>query len=67
VREIAQRLVLDGAALAITSSQQMRAIDLPFVFAGRGDDVGCSGACWNKAKYRRKSSKVKYFSDYKFN
>jgi hypothetical protein len=50
VREIAQRLVPDGAALAVAAPQQVRAIDLPLVLAGRGDDVGGSGSRWQTAK-----------------
>lgn len=41
--EIAQGLVLDLAVLAIAAPEQMGAIDLVFVLAGRGDDV--SGSC----------------------
>ncbi|MDN7177954.1 hypothetical protein M0D69_07980, partial [Caballeronia sp. SEWSISQ10-4 2] len=62
-----QRLVLDGAVLTVAAPQQVGAIDPTLVGAGRGDDVSSSGSRWHTAKYRQKSHKVKYFSDYKFN
>jgi hypothetical protein len=50
VRQVAQGLVLDGAALAVAAPQQVGAIDLVLVLAPRGDDVRRSVACWHAAK-----------------
>ena len=42
MRKITQRLVLDGAAFAVTATQQMGTVGLILVLAGRSDDVGGS-------------------------
>jgi hypothetical protein len=47
VRQVAQRLVLDLAVLAVAAAQQVGAVDLALVGTRRGDDVGCSGARWH--------------------
>ena len=41
----------DNEVLGPVTPQQVRAIDLPLVLAGRGDDVGGSGSRWHTAKY----------------
>ncbi len=51
VRQVAQGLVLDRAAFAVAAAQQVGAIDLVLVGAGRGDDVGGSGASWHARQY----------------
>jgi hypothetical protein len=47
MREIAEGLVLDGAALAVATSQQMGAIDLAFVLARRSNDVSSTSSLWH--------------------
>ena len=64
VREIAQGLVFDLAAFAVTTPQQVSAIDLVLIFARRSDDVSGSGSRSHNANYNQKSPNVKLFSDY---
>ena len=45
MREITQRLILDGAAFAVATTEQMGAIGLILVVAGRSDDVGGASTC----------------------
>jgi hypothetical protein len=44
MRQVAQRLVLDLAVLAIAAPQQVRAVDLALVGARCGDDVNSSSS-----------------------
>jgi hypothetical protein len=67
VREIAQRLILDLAVLAVAAPQQVGLVELVFVLARRGDDVGGSGACWHDANITPLSAMFNPFSDYKTN
>src|ERR1039457_1028484 len=60
VRQVAERLVLDDARLAVAAPQQVGAIDLVLVLASRGDDVSGTGASSharnNRAYIRRTST-----------
>ena len=64
VRQVAQRLVLDGAAFAITASQEVGAIDLVLIATGCGDDVSGTGAGGHESNHIAYAPDVKLFSDY---
>ena len=51
MRKIAQGLVLDRAAFAVTATQQMGAIDSILVLASRSDHVSGSGASRHTEEY----------------
>ncbi len=57
MRQVAQRLVLDLAVLAVAAPQQVRAVDLALVGARCGDDVSGSGSGRHAANIARSSSR----------
>jgi hypothetical protein len=73
VGQVAQRLVLDGAVLAVAAPQQMGAVDLAVVLTLGSNYVGGSGAGGHSYEisglHRQKSALLRqiHFSDYKHN
>lgn len=67
VGEVTEGLVLDLAVLAVRAPQQVGAVDLVSVLAGRSDDVCCAGSICHAEFISKTSAYVNTFSDYKCN